>query len=264
MAFSAKVITTSEWGATNAGPFPITTPRFIVIHNTDDPNPPKDLSKGTLEGAKQRARDIQKFHMGRERKFSDSGHNFLNTTGGFILEGRHGSLDAVKRGLCVRSAHAKQDAGKLGGGNESPGIENEGNFMTFHMEQKQWDSLVELCASLCESCHISPNNIKGHREFSDTDCPGDWLFSQLPRLRKEVAEKLGKPIPVEEPLLTLGSTGQKVIKLQQSLRDKGFSPGAIDGIFGENTQEAVIAFQKSVGLEDDGIVGEKTSTALGL
>jgi N-acetyl-anhydromuramyl-L-alanine amidase AmpD len=206
-----------------------------------------------------------------ERGWSDSGHNFLNTTGGFVLEGRHGSLDAVKQGFCIQSAHAKQDPGKLANGNQSPGIENEGNFMTFQMGQKQWDSLVELCASLCDSCTISPLNIKGHRDFSKTNCPGDLLYSQLPRLRKQVADKLGLQFTPEElenesPLVDIkfGSTGSAVIKLQQRLRDMGFNPGAVDGVFGENTKAAVKAFQRSVGLQDDGIVGSNTRTKLEL
>ena len=58
--------------------------------------------------------------------------------------------------------------------------------------------------------------------------------------------------------------GQDVIELQQKLTDKGFSPGAIDGDFGENTKQAVIAFQRSVGLTADGIVGPRTRKALGL
>lgn len=272
MPFTAKVITTAEWGAKppRNAPFTRTIPRYVIVHHTDNQNPPDDPSQGVIEGSTRFARNIQKFHMG-DNDWSDSGHNFLNTTGGFILEGRHGSLDAVRQGFCVQSAHAAQDPGKLANGNQSPGIENEGNFMTFQMGQKQWDSLVELCASLCNSCNVSPINIKGHRDFSKTDCPGDWLYSQLPSLRKQVADKLGLKFTAEELAnssqvvdLKFGSTGAEVIKLQQRLRDQGFSPGAVDGAFGENTEAAVKAFQRSAGLRDDGIVGKNTRTAIGL
>lgn len=274
MPFTAKVVTTAAWGArppaSGRFPFRRTNPLYVIVHHTDNQNPPNDPSRGTSEGAIELARNIQKFHMD-VNGWSDSGHNFLNTTGGFILEGRHGSLDAVKQGDCIQSAHAAQDPGKLADGNESPGIENEGNFMTFQMGQKQWDSLVELCASLCDSCKISPLNIKGHRDFSQTDCPGDWLYNQLPRLRKQVADKLNLQFTPEEQEnespsvdLKFGSTGPAVIKLQQRLRDRGFNPGAVDGSFGENTEVAVKAFQRSVGLLDDGIVGINTRRELGL
>jgi hypothetical protein len=277
MPFTAKVITTAEWGAKppKSGTFPFrkTFPRYIVIHHTTNQNPPNDSSKGTLQGGIRLAKNIQSGHM-NDNGWSDSGHNFLNTTGGIILEGRHGSLDAAKRGQCIQSAHAAQDQGKLANGNQSPGIENEGEFTIFPMIQKQWESLVELCVSLCDSCDISPQNIKGHRDFSNTQCPGDWLYGQLPRLRKDVANKLGQRITSEEMenestsvTLRLGSSGPAVIKLQQQLLNKGFNPGAIDGDFGENTQTAVIAFQRASGFSAegiDGIVGPQTRTALGL
>lgn len=203
--------------------------------------------------------------------WSDSGHNFLNTTAGILLEGRHGSLSAVKQGQCVQSAHAAQDPPKRAGGNQSPGIENEGDFTTNSMNQKQWDSLVELCASLCSSCSIRPSNILGHRDFSDTRCPGEWLYGQLDRLRQEVATLLAMPAP--DPVqfdvgnvadLSFGSEGPEVVELQDRLRERGFSPGASDGDFGDNTKSALIAFQKSVSLEPNGIVDNKVRAALGL
>ncbi len=64
--------------------------------------------------------------------------------------------------------------------------------------------------------------------------------------------------------IKFGSTASAVIKLQQRLRDLGFNPGAFDGVFGENTKVPVKAFQRSVGLKDDGIVGSNSRTKLGL
>jgi Putative peptidoglycan binding domain/N-acetylmuramoyl-L-alanine amidase len=263
MPFTAKAVTTAQWGARDAevDPFELTKPMYVVIHNTGDSNPPNDRSKGTLPGAKQLAKETQAFHMD-DNDWADSGHNFLNTTGGFILEGRHGTLGASKQGLCVRSAHAAQDGDRLPRGNESPGIENEGNFMTFPMGQKQWDSLVELCASLCSSCDIAPENIRGHRDFSDTDCPGDLLYTQLPKLRQEVRAKLG--IAPTNNVLKMGSIGPDVKQLQIALNSQGFNVGVTDGIFGDMTRKAVIAFQKKQGLTPDGVVGPKTKKSLGL
>ena len=58
------------------------------------------------------------------------------------------------------------------------------------------------------------------------------------------------------------STGPDVTKLQQRLKDLGFYSGAVDGHFGASTQAALIAFQKSKGLPDDGIAGPQTLSAL--
>jgi peptidoglycan L-alanyl-D-glutamate endopeptidase CwlK len=65
-------------------------------------------------------------------------------------------------------------------------------------------------------------------------------------------------------ILKLDSSGPDVIELQRALQAAGFNPGTIDGVFGNGTEAAVLAFQKSSGLAADGIVGPNTATALGL
>ncbi|MEL7078492.1 MAG: peptidoglycan-binding protein [Cyanobacteria bacterium J06648_1] len=64
------------------------------------------------------------------------------------------------------------------------------------------------------------------------------------------------------PLLKVGSSGAAVLTLQTKLRDRGFNPGTVDGIFGRDTKQALIAFQRSVGLSPDGIAGKNTWAAL--
>ena len=254
MPFTASVISAANWGAVppKEAVCEETTPKYILIHHTDTPNPPNAISKGTLEGSKKFAKSIQNSHM-NTNGWNDSGHNFLNTVGGYLLEGRQGTLAAIIKGSCIRSAHAGNKSG-----NESPGIENEGNFMTNKMAATQWNSLVDLCTSICSSCNIDPANIKGHRDFKATNCPGDWLYSQLPRLRQEVKQRLAPPtIPLKK-----GSKGQKIKDAQGYLKAWGFAPGPIDGIFGAGTETALIAFQKAKNLTADGVIEAKTWQAL--
>ncbi len=61
-----------------------------------------------------------------------------------------------------------------------------------------------------------------------------------------------------EPTLKKGSKAQEVKDLQEALKTLGFSPGKVDGIFGAATERAVKAFQSSVGIDADGIVGPIT------
>ena len=49
-----------------------------------------------------------------------------------------------------------------------------------------------------------------------------------------------------------------VRKYQTRLKELGFNPGTIDGKFGPNTKRAVVAFQNSVGIAADGVVGPVT------
>ena len=62
--------------------------------------------------------------------------------------------------------------------------------------------------------------------------------------------------------IRIGEKGPRVKTLQQSLITTGFLRGSADGIFGNQTQNAVIAFQSSCNLAADGLAGKKTLTAL--
>ncbi len=65
-------------------------------------------------------------------------------------------------------------------------------------------------------------------------------------------------------VLKKGSKGQEVRTLQTKLKNWGYYSGAVDGIFGTQTQNAVKYFQRVNGLSVDGIVGKKTASALGM
>lgn len=65
-----------------------------------------------------------------------------------------------------------------------------------------------------------------------------------------------------ESILSWGSRGYEVNQLQQKLTDLGYNTYGIDGIFGNNTYNAVTIFQKAQGLKADGIVGSETWAAL--
>ena len=63
---------------------------------------------------------------------------------------------------------------------------------------------------------------------------------------------------VGRPMVSYGSRGDAVRKLQEMLNAKGYTCGNVDGIFGSKTYAAVLAFQKANGLAADGIVGPLT------
>ena len=65
-------------------------------------------------------------------------------------------------------------------------------------------------------------------------------------------------------MLRLGSHSSAVKTLQQRLTALHyFDVATADGVFGQNTYHAVIAFQKVQGLTRDGVVGPATWAALG-
>lgn len=65
-------------------------------------------------------------------------------------------------------------------------------------------------------------------------------------------------------VITQGSTGATVKTIQRKLKNWGYYKGAVDGIFGAQTKQAVKYFQRKNNLKVDGIVGSQTLKALGI
>ena len=67
-----------------------------------------------------------------------------------------------------------------------------------------------------------------------------------------------------ETLSKVGSTGNEVRQIQTRLKNWGYYTGSVDGIYGTQTKNAVIYFQRKNGLTTDGVAGPATLSALGL
>ncbi|MEB3337937.1 MAG: peptidoglycan-binding protein [Leptolyngbyaceae bacterium] len=63
-------------------------------------------------------------------------------------------------------------------------------------------------------------------------------------------------------VISPGTRGAAVTSLQLNLKNAGYDPGPIDGIYGGTTEYAVRRFQQDRGLIVDGIVGPATEAAL--
>lgn len=61
-----------------------------------------------------------------------------------------------------------------------------------------------------------------------------------------------------------GMQGESVRQVQRKLKQWGYYDGAIDGVFGQGTYDAVVLFQRRNGLTADGVAGEKTLAAMGI
>lgn len=211
-------------------------PSFIVVHHTAGENS-NDFS---LSHAFQICRDIQNLHMDTNG-WVDTGQQLTNSRGGFVLEGRHRSLEVLTGGT-------RHVVGANVANNNSTviGIENEGLYMTVDVTPALWNSLVNLVAYIASQYAIPVSQIKGHRDFNSTLCPGDVLYSRLPELRSAVAAKLGTGFvePATWPLLRPGDTGTKVLAAQHLLRARGLSGVATDGVFDPTTFDAVRQFTK--------------------
>ena len=79
-----------------------------------------------------------------------------------------------------------------------------------------------------------------------------------------VPKGLDGVVPVMHNTVRRGDSGPDVVELQQDLilLEYDLSPYGADGKFGKKTEDALKAFQRSVGLTPDGVAGKKTWAAL--
>ncbi|MGH8791505.1 MAG: peptidoglycan recognition protein family protein [Stackebrandtia sp.] len=164
-------------------------PSYLVVHQTEYPNT-DDFSR---EQAHAHAREVQRLHM-EDNGWSDTGYHFVVSRGGFITEGRHGSLEGLRDGgKFVHGAHANSPANS-----ESVAVSMEGNYNEpVQPPDAQWNSVVEILAHACSQYAIATDGeefIIGHRDApnNSTDCPGDNFHPRLGELREAVRQRLNE------------------------------------------------------------------------
>ncbi len=64
--------------------------------------------------------------------------------------------------------------------------------------------------------------------------------------------------------LKIGDKGQEVKDMQQELKNWGYYEGKVDGIFDSNTFASVLRYQRTYGLNANGIADENTLLTMGL
>lgn len=230
--------------------------------------------------------DIQRWHLANG--WAGIGYHFFVRKDGNIYRGRPENTV----GAHVTGANA-----------DSIGICFEGNYEAeASMPQAQVTAGKELVAYLKNKYRI--NTVKAHRDVGASSCPGrHFPFNEIAGAVASNVTPTPTPAPTPTPSaqgsasvaelqaecnrqgfsaqkvdgiagpITLagcptvktGAKGNITKWIQNKLNSLGYNCGAADGIFGQNTKNAVIVFQRAKGLSTDGIVGPRTwSKLLGL
>lgn len=226
-------------------------PTKILVHHTATANS-FDYS---LAHAYQLCRSIQQAHF--NNGWIDTGQHFTISRGGYIMEGRHRSLETLQGGTTfVLGTHCPVL------NQSSIGIEDEGTYTSILPPDALWNSLVNLCTYICQQYGLTAADIYGHRDFYNTECPGTALYGRLPALRSEVANLLNQTLPAYTwPTIENGTSGENVKSVQHLLQAQGYNL-VIDGDFGASTERYIQQFQYMKGLRVDGVVGQQTWEAL--
>jgi hypothetical protein len=181
-----RIVTCPQWGARppRQGITTVGQARLIVFHHTAShhreiaPPPSDDPAE-----AMQYARDIQAFHMD-VNGWIDSGHNFLATRAGHVLQGRWLTLSAIEARHMVRSAHCP-------GENDEIGIEHE-HLGTEAPTRAQLEASAQLQAWIAQRYGLAaPLPVYPHRQFVPTECPGN-LAAAIPGVHRRAQEILSR------------------------------------------------------------------------
>jgi N-acetylmuramoyl-L-alanine amidase len=208
-------------------------PKYITVHETDNESPGADASA----------------------------HARLQASGNSRTASWHFTVDDKE---IWQSVPTDEVAWHAGDGNAGPGnrqsigievcVNRGGDF------NKAQANAIWLIRHLMDKHNIPIERVVPHKHWSGKNCPRR-LLPHWNNFIEQIRAAGSSPStqPAGPRLLKLTSPmmrGEDVKEVQQRLGIKA------DGIFGPNTRDAVIAFQKSNSLTPDGIVGPQTRAKL--
>jgi peptidoglycan hydrolase-like protein with peptidoglycan-binding domain len=122
---------------------------------------------------------------------------------------------------------------------------DRGKYIRFHRENAPWKT--------CPGTSIDKDEFM--REVKAFGAQAQAVPAPKTEVKSEV-------VRATNSILERGDRGEAVAELQRKLTALGFDCGAADGVFGEKTEAALIAFQKAAKIGVDGIYGPQTAKAL--
>lgn len=161
-----NILPRSAWGARAPTCRSLTNPYRMVVHHTASPT-------NDSMTPEQRLRQTQAFHMDT-RGYCDIAYNFLMSRDARVWEGRG---DGVLGGHTLNQ----------NGGNMALCI--IGTYTTDALTPQQECAAAGWMAwqSSIHGITLDRNNVKGHREWGATECPGQLVFDRLGGLVQQAA-----------------------------------------------------------------------------
>lgn len=166
----------AEWGARPPKQdYEPDAPYRLTLHHTSG------LQTGTLADSLKEVSFIQDFHQ-NGRGWNDIAYHFLIDAAGRVFEGR--------------------PLGALGAHTLHNNIGNVGIVMlgTYHPPKNdqptaaELDAFVSIGRFLKAVYGVDPATLRGHRDYKQTDCPGDVLYPLLGKLKTEIGKPSSGPI----------------------------------------------------------------------
>ena len=230
------LITRAEWGAEafRGTHISLNRPDYtnITFHHA------AGFGATTLEEGLRQVKNIQDFHQ-NGRGWSDIGYQFVMDMSGRLYQGRPFMSNTVPfedGPPLAQGAHV----GGFNTGNIGVSVLGcyhppEGSNCRGEMTPAALDSLLTMFSYLVERYGVSLPNIKGHRDFSATACPGDNNYVMLPAIRSSVDELLrtgNRPLGIASLEATTDEAG--IVRLEWLfLEDRGIDGYRIERLEGD-------------------------------
>lgn len=181
------------------------TPRRLAMSNSSLVNYTK-ISPNKNSPRKDKIRKITIHHMAGNLSVETCGNVFASSSRqasanyGIGSDGRVGMyVEEKDRSWCSASAENDHQAITIEVANDVIG----GNW---HVSDKAFNKLIDLCVDICQRNGISKLNWTGdttgnltiHKMFVATTCPGPYLESKMPEIAEKVNARLGESDKEEE------------------------------------------------------------------
>lgn len=195
-------------------------------------------------------------------------------SGSRVASANYGIDSKGRIGMYVEEAYRAITSSSTSNDEQAITIEvaNNSAAPNWTISDKAYAALIDLCVDICKRNNIKAleytgdknGNLTRHNMFASTTCPGPYLQGKFSEIAREVNARLNVQTAPQVKVLAKGDQGVEVKELQELLIKLGYNLGSLgaDGDFGSKTLAAVKAFQKSVGLAQDGIVGPQTQEQL--
>ena len=227
--------------------------RLLLVHHTASTN---DYSADEVI---EQIHDFYDFHVGPERGWPDVAYNFLIDRFGGIWEARDGSLAEPIRGDATGGSQGfAQLASLIGNHVEAPptpeGIDSLTRLLAWMAHRYRVDTTPGATVAFVSrgsnrwpaGTEVSAATISGHRDMSETACPGDSVYDLLDRSIPEEIERL-RQSALEEASADLG-----VERHRRRLRNRSRAPRRM-AVYGVEGPTSSTIGSESVAVGADGV-----------
>lgn len=185
----------------------------------------------------------------------------VKDTGTGILAGHTGKIVIIDHGLLT------------GNGSSDYTLTNYGHMSKIVVTPGQRVSAGQLIGYMGETGNVTGVHVHAGVRFKRKGSKS-WKWASFHKWMKSKGITPGKTaprtpddaLPASKPYTTVrkGSKNSTVGKVQQALRNEGYTKQIVDDVFGSQTDANVRDFQRRTGLVVDGVAGKVTQRRLGL